>query len=460
MGKNFYKIIKRNITNFSLLILQFFKILTTNDDKNNNTLKYRFIHGTKWIIIGSAFFNFCILISNILAARILGVEQYGELGIIQSTIGMLSIVAGLGIGVTATKYIAEYKTIDKEKTGNIISLSIIITIISGFILAVSLLFLSPFIASSLLNKQELTTPLQISSGILFFGAVNGAQIGALIGFEAFKKYTITNIIVGFFIIPITIIFITLFGLIGAIVSNIGYIFIGLLINGWFLRHEYHKFGIRINFRKGLRESSIIWKFSVPAIMASLIVSIATWLAYLLLVNQQNGFFEMGLYNAANQWRSVLLFIPGIIGQVSLPLLSEQYGYRRHTKINQFLKQNIILIAVVSIPIALLFSLLSNLLMSQYGNSFNEGSLTLIIILITATFLAIETPIGTIITASGRMWLGFYLNVAWAFVLIIASWFLVSYGAIGLALAFLISYIIHGIWSILIAKKILNIKDED
>lgn len=443
-----------------LFIFRFYReSIKGNDPQIKNTILSRFVYGTKWVIIGIAIYNICILISNIFIARIIGVEQYGELGIIQSTIGMLGIVAGLGIGVTATKYIGEYKAINTEKTGNIISLSIIITIISGTILTVSLILLSPFIASSLLNKPSLTVPLQISSGILLLGAVNGAQVGALIGFEAFKRYAITNIIVGCFSIPITIVLVTLLGLIGAILSNIGYMLISLLINNRILRHEYRKFGAKINFKKCLNESSIIWKFSIPAIMASFVVSITTWIVCLLLVNQQNGFFEMGLYNAANQWRPVLLFIPGIIGQVSLPLLSEQYGSKKYSKVNQFLRHNIFFIAIISLPIALIFSLLSNVIMTQYGNFFSEGSSVLIVILITATLSAIETPIGTLITASGRMWLGFFLNLAWAVVLLISSWFLISYGALGLAIAFLISYIFHGIWSTIIAVKIFRIKED-
>src|ERR1022692_3038167 len=41
---------------------------------------------------------------------------------IQSTVGMLGIFAGLGLGITATKYVAELRSHDPERAGRIIAL--------------------------------------------------------------------------------------------------------------------------------------------------------------------------------------------------------------------------------------------------------------------------------------------------------------------------------------------------
>jgi len=37
---------------------------------------------------------------------LLGTVGFGELGVIQSTVGMFGVFAGLGLGMTATKYVA------------------------------------------------------------------------------------------------------------------------------------------------------------------------------------------------------------------------------------------------------------------------------------------------------------------------------------------------------------------
>jgi len=46
------------------------------------------------------------LLGWIVVARILGKEEFGQLAIVQSTVGMLGVIAGLGLGLTATKHVA------------------------------------------------------------------------------------------------------------------------------------------------------------------------------------------------------------------------------------------------------------------------------------------------------------------------------------------------------------------
>ena len=49
------------------------------------------------------------LAAAILVARTLGKVVYGELGIIQSTVGMFGTLAGFGMGTTSSKFVAEFR---------------------------------------------------------------------------------------------------------------------------------------------------------------------------------------------------------------------------------------------------------------------------------------------------------------------------------------------------------------
>jgi O-antigen/teichoic acid export membrane protein len=53
----------------------------------------------------------------------LGKTGYGELGMIQTTVGMFGVFAGFGLGVTATKHVAEFRRSDPARAGRIIGLS-------------------------------------------------------------------------------------------------------------------------------------------------------------------------------------------------------------------------------------------------------------------------------------------------------------------------------------------------
>ena len=68
-----------------------------------------------WILLGNVISKFVLLIATILMARYLGKEEYGQFGIIKSTILMFAVFAGMELGMTATKYISQYKSTDKQK---------------------------------------------------------------------------------------------------------------------------------------------------------------------------------------------------------------------------------------------------------------------------------------------------------------------------------------------------------
>jgi O-antigen/teichoic acid export membrane protein len=124
------------------------------------------------------------LAASVISARLLGREQFGEYGIIQSMVGMLGVFAGLGLGVTATKYVAQFRRLDPERAGRIIGLGSSVAIVSGGLLSLCLLACAPALAAKTLNAPALANELRTASVLLFFNALIGAQTGALSGLEA------------------------------------------------------------------------------------------------------------------------------------------------------------------------------------------------------------------------------------------------------------------------------------
>ena len=83
----------------------------------SSPLGERLLRGTFWSLVGTFVSRALGLAAAIMAARILGKAVYGELGIIQSTLGMFGTFAGFGMGTTATKYVAELRDKDPAKAG-------------------------------------------------------------------------------------------------------------------------------------------------------------------------------------------------------------------------------------------------------------------------------------------------------------------------------------------------------
>jgi len=408
-------------------------------------LGYRLAKGAFWSLTGSLISRGLGLISLILVARMLGKEGFGELGIIQNTVGMFGTFAGFGMGLTATKYIAEFKIKDPAKAGRIMSLSDLVAIITGGIISIALVVFAPWLAKNTLAAPHLSRYLQLSGGLLFLSALNGAQTGALAGFEAFKTIAQVSLWSGITAFPLMVGGVYIAGLEGAVWGLLASMGINWLLNHIALRTEARKAKIPFSYQGCMQEWKVVWTFSLPSVLTGAMVGPVNWACSAMLVNQPNGYAEMGIFNAANQWYAMLLFLPSLLGNIVLPVLSERLG-QNDTK--QSLKTLILVIkinALLVMPFVLLASIASPYIMSLYGESFRSGWSTLIVVLLTSGLLAIQTPVGQIIIASDRMWLGFAMNTGWALVFIAGTLLLIDTGSMGLATARMLSYIAHTIW---------------
>jgi O-antigen/teichoic acid export membrane protein len=411
---------------------------------NRNNLTGRIIRGSFWAFSGSVISKGFFLISSIAIARILGKSQYGELGIIQSTINMFAAFAGFGLGVTSTKYVAELRDSFPEKAGNIIASSNLIAGIVGFIFTALFMVLAPVITEKLIASPGLVDKMRLGSVMLFFYALNGAQTGALAGFENFKGIAKVNIYIGLFAFPLQIILTIYFDLTGAIIG-LGITYMAQwIINHFFLLRTAKKHNIEIKLKKSFKDISYIWKFSIPAVFGGIIVSISLWYSNTILVSRVNGFNEMAIFNAASQWQNIILFIPMAVSQISLPLFSNTKNDIK--KFLKLIRYNILLNFFVCFVLAVLFASFSKVIMQSYGENFKEGYIVLILLTFIAVLISVNSVIGQVIAGLGRMWAGFSMNLIWAIVFLALSYHFINSGsgAIGLAKSLLLAYLAHSV----------------
>jgi O-antigen/teichoic acid export membrane protein len=418
------------------------------------SLGHRLAKSSFWNLAGSVAGRVVSLPSGVLLARLLGRHDYGELGMIYSSIELFGIFGGFGLGLTATKYIGEFKRRDPQRAGRILAMSNLTAYFTGGIFSIVLFLFSAQIAAGPLAAPHLVVPLRISALVLFLNCVDGAQIGGLAGFEAFNHLARLQLLKGALNLPCFVGGYYLGKLPGILWGLAVSRFIGLVLNRIYLNREARKAGVPLILLGFKSELGILWRFSVPAFFAGLMVAPVHWFCSTLLVHQPNGYREMGAYNAANQWFSMLLFIPTALATGIVPILSDTLGekdFKRSKKVLNFmLKLN----AAVIIPCVLVLSLLAPYVMRIYGRDYKDAWPTLIVLLVTSGIFALLTPVGEIIAAAGRMWLGFGTNIAWAAVLIVATFFLVRWGSFGFASARLIAYFLHSLWSFTLAYTVI------
>ena len=418
-------------------------ILSTWLKIKKSNVGYRMAKGAFWSFTGTFFAKVVVLLSGIICARILSRNEYGELGIIRSTINMFVVFGSVGLGLTATKYIAEYKEKNKQKVVSIYYLSNFLVFITGSLVTLFILLFSPFIAYKSLNAPHLIPEIKIGGLLLFVTVINSAQNGTLVGFEDFKSIAINTFIGNFTEALLMNIGAKLYRVAGAIFGfGLGYILL-LILNYCSIKKNF----IKYNIQHGLKyidysDLHIFYKFSLPAALSGIMVMPVLWIVKAMLVNN-SGFSEAGIFEAADQWRIMILFIPGTISNIILPILSSMQTDENNNKYIKILKYNLFINGGVALLLALIVSLFSKIIIGFYGPQFVDV-LPLIILAISTIFISIANVVGISIASRSKMWFGFIFNLFWAIMLILFTYVFLQkgLGATGLALAFLCSYVIH------------------
>jgi O-antigen/teichoic acid export membrane protein len=122
------------------------------------------------------------------------------------------------------------------------------------------------------------------------------------------------------------------------------------------------------------------------------------------------------------------------------MLAESAGASDNARSRRSLQLTMLANASAVVPFLLAASLVSPWLMSLYGTGFAQAWPVLLISLVTAGLLAVQTPISQSLNAEGRLWTVFFLNFAWAVLFMAMTALLIHRGAAGLATARLIAYL--------------------
>lgn len=411
-----------------------------------DSLRGRFARGAVWSLLGALIAQGANLAASVITARLLGREQFGEYGMIQTTVGMLGVFAGLGLGVTATRYVAEFRIRDPQRAGRIIALGCAVATVSGGLLALAVLAFAPVLAARTLHAPELARELRIASVLLFLNAFNGAQLGALSGFEAFRTIARINLARGLATFPVTVGLTLLWGLRGSIWALALTAALTCLLSQRSLREHCAALGIHSQFSSAWRERRVLWTFSTPAFLSGVMAGPAIWLASTMLVSQPGGYSEMGIFSAASQWRSAISFVPGVLSQFALPLLSNLNGERDASRYGKALRWNLILTTAAATAVAVPVALASPQIMRLYGRGFQQGWLVLALSAAIAVVSCVNAVVGTAILSAGSIWVGFVFNGLWAAVLLAGCYlFIPANMALGLAGSMLGAYVVHSIW---------------
>jgi O-antigen/teichoic acid export membrane protein len=398
----------------------------------------RLAHGALWSIAGAVVSRGLMLTAMVLVARMLGRTGYGEFGMVRSTVDMFVAFAGFGLGLTATKHVAEFRRSDPQRAGRIIGLSWLVTAATGGAMALSLFILAPWLAEHTLRAPHLASVLRIGAVILFVNTANSAQIGVLSGFEAFRATAVINLLAG------VVSFAALIGgaYFGGLAGAVWALAFSLAVN-WFLNHLALRSAARqhqvpLSFAECTREMAVLWRFSLPAVLAGVMVGPVRWVCNALLARQPHGYDEIGLLSAALVFQQIVLSANEMLNAPLLSVISST-GTRMSERLGAV---NILSSWIPGAAFAVVLLCFPETAHVLFGEDFSSRrfTTTLAMVVFCTAVMAFKAGLARALAANNLLWWGFFSNLFWAVVLIGSATFTVRWGAPGLAAALALAYI--------------------
>jgi len=406
-------------------------------------LRARMLRGVSWNVFGAVFTQGSVFLSNIIIANLVGRDVFGEYGMIQSTLLAFGGVAQVATGITATKYVAEFRVLDKERTGRILGLCSAVTLVTGAVATLALLLGAPWLASSLLKSPHLAPGIMIAAGFVLLTVINGYQVGALAGLENYRAIARSGAIQGVFHLAACGLFTYLWGLEGALAGLVASAFARWWLFHTMLRTAAREQEVPITYRRIWTERGIIFRFALPAAISGLSAMPALWLANTFLVRQPGGFSQMGLYSAAGTLRTVVLFLPLLLNNVGTSLLNNQRGLGDAVRYRKVFWYNLAATAAVALAAAVFVAVSGPWLLRLFGKEFAGGTAVLAILMLSTIPESLAIAGAQVVQSQEKMWLSFFLIALPRDVCIVALAYRFAplYGAAGLAWSYTASWVL-------------------
>lgn len=425
-------------------------------------LQGRYARGIFWNGLGTLFAQGSVFLTAVLLARLMGKEVFGEWGMIQSTLLTLTSIAQVSTGLTATKYVAEFRDADKERAGRVLGLCSVLTSITGIVATVLMLISAPWVAEYMLAAPHLAVSLAISAAFVLFSVMNGYQIGALAGLESYKSISVYGALLGAAHLALSVLGALFGGLHGALAGIAVSALLRWGVYGLVLHREINKQGITIQRKEGIRERYVLNRFALPAALSGLTTMPAVWMGNVFLVQQPNGYAEMGIYSAAMTLRTIVLLLPTLLNGVALTLINSHKGANDKPAFKAAFFLNLKITTVAALTGAIALWLFGESLLKAFGSNFAQGNASYIILLmsISVVFEAIGIAVYQLIQSHEKMWLSFFAIALPRDVLIVVSAYFLTqhYGGAGLAGAFALGFMLALMTKIGLSHK-LNLYDQ-
>lgn len=343
-----------------------------------------------WLLVGNSIGRLAMFLTNIVAARMLSQETFGQFMMIRNTISMLEGVISGSLGSPMIKRVAEVSHQDKEHLKIVISTLFLVNIAIALFFTILLFFTAPFIVHTFfIGVANLVYGLYLGALLLIATTMATMIQNILTGFEEYKKLAFSGIISSILSFPIILFLIEKFSFNGAILGVTVYFTIDFIVKLLQFKRVYKENVFHCNCKLIFSETKKLLIFSSPLLVTFIINSFTFWYARIFIINENHNFNEIAIFDAAYQWQSIIMIITGATTSVILPMLSKNLiGNKVDT--NKIFNLNLIVNFFIAFIFASFFVIFAKNIMLIYGENYLSGKNVLIILAINSIFFSLAS----------------------------------------------------------------------
>lgn len=402
-------------------------------------LKRRLVRAVSWSVLGTGAAQGLFLIASILTARWLGAEDFGRLGLIQFTLNTLVTFIAPSFGWSLMRIAATLRDHDMDALGELSSAVLQVGSLVSLVLALGLAASAPWICAYWFQDTGTQAALQIAALSVFANGIFTLQVSLLAGFEAFRESAILNTLRGVLLAAMMAGGAYGAGLIGAAWGFTISSYLSALVGVVFLANLFRERGLSVRRASWRRGSGVLRDVSLPSFLSTVLSSLTMWAGSVLLARAPNGLAQVALFNAANHWKTVMLFLPTQISQSTAPIMANLWGSGELGRLRVLVRTNLLLnLATSGIPCLIIILAAAPILhLYQLGSA--TDTLTLRLLALSGVMTALCSVLGYTMIAMGRLWQGLLVNCVWAILFLLVAFGLQSRGAAGLSVSYAVSY---------------------
>lgn len=384
-------------------------------------------------------------------AVLLGTSGIGIIGLLTSTIGLISSMTNFGLGISAVKTIAAaYETKDEKRIATIVIVLRRLIWTTGSIGAIITIIFSPMLSSLAFGNREYTIAFIWISCTLLFNQLTNGQLAVLQGLRKLHYLAKSNLYGSILGLIITIPLYYKLGIDGIVPGIIIASLISLLFS-WLYARKVSISAIKVSPSNIISEGK---EMLIMGFMISLSGLIALGASYIIRVHisRIGGLDQVGLYNAG------FAIIHTYVGLIFTAMGTDYYprlSAVAHS--NELSTQNINQQAEVSLlilaPILIVFIIFINwVIILLYSSAFIEVNSMIIWAALGMFFKASAWAIGFIFLAKGTSKLFLWNELIANLYLLGLNLLGYNYmGLTGLGLSFLVAYFLYSIQVYLVAR---------